>query len=397
MRRWKFLLVLFFVPFDANDEFDIFETCDWCSVGTCCECEELLPLLIIKFIKDNVPEPLDKLMLGMQRFHVPRHRLQQLEVQVLRTAHELLQLLRRVQKFQHRLVEKLVEATFERVNLLFALDVEEMLDIKIDKLLPILLSHEYLVTVFLQILCDLITKELIVDRKGTRQNIFERRVFVVVQDVLETFPDVRLPLLEIIKVKWLVEQDLVACGDYWNIKNNLVLWCKSHEHADQLEVKWRLETSSLEVIESVIWIVHKHAVVWIEEFLEKQLEELLLDTTLVNCWFTLKNHPKRLLVYFTTNTFFYQCIQTIFKNVIPSDLNSEMSNTKYIVDGCGTGGIRIEKLSNVLQNGVSDLLMALLSLNDSKQFSLSVSVERPWIIIQSKKAVPVEVTLASTC
>lgn len=83
--------------------------------------------------------------------------------------------------------------------------------------------------------------------------------------------------------------------------------------------------------------------------------------------------------------------------MIPSDLNSEMSNTKYIVDGCGTGGIRIEKLSNVLQNGVSDLLMALLSLNDSKQFSLSVSVERPWIIIQSKKAVPVEVTLASTC
>lgn len=210
MRRRQLLHVLILVALDAYDELDVFEARDRCSVRAGRECQQLLPLRIREFIQDDVPEPLNDLVLWTQWFHVPRHRLQQFEVQVLRAAYELLQFLGRVEEFEHWLVKQFVEASLKGVDLLFTLNEEEMLNIKVHELLTILLRHVDLVSVLLEVLRDLVAEVLVCYGEGACQDVLERCLLVVVQDVLETLPHVWLPLLEVLQVERLVEQDLVA-------------------------------------------------------------------------------------------------------------------------------------------------------------------------------------------
>jgi hypothetical protein len=58
-----------------------------------------------------------------------------------------------------------------------------------------------------------------------------------------------------------------------------------------------------------------------------------------------------------------------------------MSNTKDVVDCRGAGGIWVKKLTEVLQDGVADLLVALFTLDNSKQLSFSIRIKRPWIVV----------------
>ena len=155
-------LVLVFA-LKAEEELAVFQASDRRTVRARREREQLGPLLVREFFKNNLPEPLDHLMFRMQRLHVSRHALQCLEVKVLGAADEVLKLLWRVKHLEHRLVEQAEEAALEGVYLLLALPEEEAVNIPVDKVLAVVFCHEDLVPVIDQVLGNRLTKGLELD------------------------------------------------------------------------------------------------------------------------------------------------------------------------------------------------------------------------------------------
>jgi hypothetical protein len=117
------------------------------------------------------------------------------------------------------------------------LDQEEVLDVQVDEFVLVFLCDIDLVSVFLEVLRDLLAKNLVVDREGASQYLLQRSVILVVEDVLEALPDVRLPLLQVVHVQFLVQKYLVASRQYRNVENDLVLRRKCHKSSNELEVK----------------------------------------------------------------------------------------------------------------------------------------------------------------
>ena len=136
--------------------------------------------MVSEIVQHDVPEPFNEFVLWMQWFHVPCHRLQQREIQILRAAHELFQFLWRVQKLKHRLVKQFVKASLERINLLLTLNKEQVFDVQVDEFLPILFCNENLVAIFLEIFCQFFSKEFVIDGEGTSEDIFEGRLLIII-------------------------------------------------------------------------------------------------------------------------------------------------------------------------------------------------------------------------
>jgi hypothetical protein len=76
-----------------------------------------------------------------------------------------------------------------------------------------------------------------------------------------------------------------------------------------------------------------------------------------------------------------QCVQTVVENISSSDLDREMRNAENVVNCLVVVGVWVEKLAKILQNGVTHLLMALLTLDNPEQLSFSVGVECPRVVI----------------
>ena len=160
----------------------------------------------------------------------------------------------------------------------------------------------------------------------------------------------------------------------WDVKDDLVLRGKGHESTDQLEVEWRLETLTIEVVEPVVWVVHEHAPHWIEQFFEQQLEEFLLDSSLVNSWLTCEDDSEWLLLDLLADAFLGQTVQTIFQYVVSSYLDGEVCCSKDVVYGCRIGCVRIEQAAKILQESVSNVLVSLVLLDDPEQLCFPVSI-----------------------
>lgn len=157
-------------------------------------------------------------MVRMQRLHVSCHALQSLEVKVLGAADEVLELLRCVKHLEHRLVEQAEEAALEGVDLLLALPEGEAVNIPVDKVLAVVFRHEDLVPVSNQVLGNRLAKGRELDDECSLQHVLQRRLLLIVQNVVETVGELRVPHPQIVNVRLLVEQDFVADWCDRNIK-----------------------------------------------------------------------------------------------------------------------------------------------------------------------------------
>ena len=202
MRRRQLGLVL---ALEAEEELAVFQASDRCTVRACREREQLGPLLVGEVLENNLPEPLDHLVVRMQRLHVSRHALQGLEVKLLGAAYEVLELLRGVKHLEHRLVEQAEEAPLEGFELLLALPEEEAVDIPVDKFLAILFGYEDLVAVSDQVLGNWFAKGRELDDEGSLKHILQWCFFLIIQNVVETIGKFGVPHPQIVNVWLLVE------------------------------------------------------------------------------------------------------------------------------------------------------------------------------------------------
>ena len=69
MSNWQFFLI---ITLYADDEVDVLKASDGDTSRSCRESEKLLSLLIVEFIIYYLPEPVDKLVIGVQRLDVFR-------------------------------------------------------------------------------------------------------------------------------------------------------------------------------------------------------------------------------------------------------------------------------------------------------------------------------------
>lgn len=81
--------------------------------------------------------------------------------------------------------------------------------------------------------------------------------------------------------------------------------------------------------------------------------------------------------------------------MISSNLNCEMSCTKNIINRRRSGSPLIKKCTEILQNCITNLLVSLFALDNSEEFSFSVCIKSPRIVIKREEAVAIEISLAS--
>ena len=105
--------LFFVIAFDSDNKLNFFKSSNWNSSRSGGEGEKFFSLLFIKLVKDDIPEPLNKLMIGMERLNVFCHSLQLFKVKVFGTTDKLFKLLGVVQVNQHIFIENFVKASFE--------------------------------------------------------------------------------------------------------------------------------------------------------------------------------------------------------------------------------------------------------------------------------------------
>ena len=65
----------------------------------------------------------------------------------------------------------------------------------------------------------------------------------------------------------------------------LVVYCDTHQDADQLKFHIGLECIPIEPEHPGLLVVSEHRIVGVEQLTDKQLEKLLLHATLIDCGF----------------------------------------------------------------------------------------------------------------
>ena len=73
----------FIISFETNDKFNIFQPCNWSSIWTSCEGQQLFLLLVRKVIQHDFPEPLHELVVRVQWLDVFCYSPEGCEVQVV--------------------------------------------------------------------------------------------------------------------------------------------------------------------------------------------------------------------------------------------------------------------------------------------------------------------------
>ena len=97
-------------------------------------------------------------MIRVERLNILSHLLQLSKVKNFGTAHELFQLLRRVQLPQHLLIKKFEEPFLKKGKLSFTLLFEEVLNVCIDELLAIILRDKNVFATWNEFISNLVSK-----------------------------------------------------------------------------------------------------------------------------------------------------------------------------------------------------------------------------------------------
>jgi hypothetical protein len=313
----------------------------------------------------------------VQRLDVFRHAHQLLEVEDFASAHVLLKLLWRVKQFEELLVEDLEEATSKGSELLLAELLEQVLHVEGYELISILFGYKFVFTALHQLDGLLLSENLVVDSESPGKNILQWRLVLVAHDILEALGDLRLPELKVSDAWMLTKEKLVAHWMDWDGQDDLVPWGQRQQGSDQLEVNVGLIGLIVEPVKSGVWVVHEHAVVSIEQLFEDQLEVLLLHSSLVDGWLVLELDLQRLLELLLGDSSGNQGVQGVCQDLVSPDLQDEV---RRLDDGVYTA-----KVGQVLQQGLTDVVISLLLGLDTEQLCLPVGVESPWEAVQGEE------------
>jgi hypothetical protein len=82
--------------------------------------------------------------------------------------------------------------------------------------------------------------------------------------------------------------------------------------------------------------------------------------------------------------------------VVSPYLDREVSGAQDVVDCCRVRRVWVEQAAKILQESITNHVMALILLDNPEELGLSVSIQRPWVVIQSEEAVSVELSLMSS-
>ena len=133
--------LLFILTFKTQNEFYIFEARNWCSIWSSCKSKKLSSLIVIKIIKDYIPEPFYKLMIRFKWSDIFGHFLKFSEVESFGSAYELLKLFRSIEIREHLFIKESVETTLKGIDLCLALFFKAEVDVQINKFISVFFCY----------------------------------------------------------------------------------------------------------------------------------------------------------------------------------------------------------------------------------------------------------------
>ena len=255
MGAWQTSVVLAIL----NDiEFESLQAIHRSSVTASRESQQLAALLIAPLIQYNLPKPLDDSGATVEATCVEGAVAQLLEVELLLTADESLDLLVVEQALHDEHVDHPCESFLEGGKLSFALLLELEVNVESNELCRSVLGDIDVCTVLLKLFLQNSSKRLNIDGKGATENIFHPAAhlcLVPVEDHLQRLRRLWLPLSQIVQVWLLIDQHFVAGTRERQVYECVVVHRNTHQVSDQLEVDVGLHGHAVEVVQLHILVV----------------------------------------------------------------------------------------------------------------------------------------------
>ena len=172
---------------------------------------------------------------------------------------------------------------------------------KVNKLSAVLLRHYDVVPVRLQFNFRNSAELFHRNCKTPEKYVFKGHIrIVVIENELETFSRLRLPLRQIFKVRLLIKQQLEASVREWQVDERVIVNRDSHKRADKLKVNVWLESLAIEPVQPRVLVKVEHHVLRVENLLHDALKVFFSNPAHVNCWLVQKTNAQRQFQLVTT-------------------------------------------------------------------------------------------------
>mmetsp|Transcript_27306 Transcript_27306/g.76234 ORF Transcript_27306/g.76234 Transcript_27306/m.76234 type:complete len:493 (+) Transcript_27306:61-1539(+) len=281
------------IPRDGEPRVERPEAVDGDAVRAGDEEEQALLLLAAQGA-GHPPEVLHRGVVLREPVLVQRVGLQRAEVERLRAADELLQLLR-AEQLQRRAVAQALEPLRERRELPVDAVLQEPPRVQLDVLVAVGVGHGRVLPARHEVHVLDAPPEPRVVLHPEREVERCLHVAAELEDLAQGLVDHRVDGLEIVEGGGVPHELLVHQGRERQLQDVVVVDGQAEDDADQLVLHLQVQVARLEPVQPRVLVEHEHPEVGVEDVPQQQVEELLLQAALVNALLPHEVHLEGLL------------------------------------------------------------------------------------------------------